>query len=160
MSETSQKTEEQNELPGISPGVDIWIVPTQTPSRFTQRIDWLLNFQIGKFERSTRVELSPELAEIAKSGEVEIPNVASDAQSPLMISSFELLPNKQTIAIPYASSEQWITDLKRIWSQLQSPKMRVFLPKALPLEKAESLWRPNSPTLEWIEETAHFESPT
>lgn len=160
MAETSTQTEQRNELPGISAGCDIWIVPTQTPSRFTQRIDWLLNFQIGKFEHSSRVSLPAELVEIAKASEVEIPSVQADAQAPLMISSSELLPNKQTIAVPYASAEQWIADLKRIWSQLQSPKMRVFLPKALPQKKAESLWKPNPNTLEWIEEKTKGESPS
>ena len=147
------------ELP-FGRGADVWVVATQTDYHSRFYIDWLTNFQISRFHAGKRLEVPQELHAISAKHGVPMDAPPPELENPLMISTFTNLPNRQVVAIPYFSDQQWIDAIKRVWSQLMSPTLRVFLPEPLTIHRAQQLWKPNPDQVQWIQDASCAETPT
>ncbi|MBC7371156.1 MAG: hypothetical protein H7326_06305, partial [Bdellovibrionaceae bacterium] len=84
----------------LNPGSDLWIVPDFSNSKWTQKLDWYLNFQMIKASR----HLAPELRNytLYVQRETGLPSFDPSAAAPqaLMITSEVYLPNKWVVMVP------------------------------------------------------------
>jgi hypothetical protein len=113
----------------LNPGSDLWIVPDFDSSRWTPKLDWYLNFQIV---RSTR-HLTPELRNFTTyvQNETGLPSYQPPHRpiAPLMITSEAFFPNKWVVIIPVANDfRHWVSQISKVWEDLRSPALRIFLP--------------------------------
>ena len=128
-------------LSALSPGRQTWIVPDLGRSRWAQRIDWYLNFQIARAAPHQPATFAPELQDVIEKCELSVPTVRFNPAGPLMISSSDLLPNHQTIVIPVAVGEaEWVMASHRIWIGLGRPPTRLFLPSGVSAAAFENRW--------------------
>jgi hypothetical protein len=113
----------------FNPGSDLWILPDLGKSRWTDQIDWYLNFQICNATRHSSKPLPPFLTSILQDTGLETINFQQPMPSALMISSQELLPNKWTVILPWQDDvAQWASRAYEIWQNLKMPTLRIFLP--------------------------------
>ncbi|MES2965365.1 MAG: hypothetical protein V4760_15890 [Bdellovibrionota bacterium] len=125
----------------LSNGRITWLVPDLEHSKWAQRIDWYLNFQITRAEPHRPASFAPELQEIMEKWEFEAPAVRLNSVAPLMIASPELVPNHQTVVIPVRGSEaEWVLSCHRVWVGLGRPAVRLFLPEGFKTSSVESRW--------------------
>ncbi|HEY8270297.1 MAG TPA: hypothetical protein VIG33_05370 [Pseudobdellovibrionaceae bacterium] len=113
----------------FNPGSDLWIIPDPNNCRWTQKIDWYLNFQIVKSQR----HLSPETRNftklIQKETGLEIYEHTLMKNAPLMMTSEAFFPNKWVIVVPLSANfSAWVREVSNIWENLKHPSLRVFLP--------------------------------
>ena len=125
----------------LNPGSDLWIVPDFPNSKWTQKLDWYLNFQMI---RSTR-HLTPELRNytLFVQRETGLPSFESKTADwqPLMITSEAFLPNKWVVLVPGAEDfNSWVKEVSKIWANLQKPNLRIFLPTGQSASSIEKAW--------------------
>jgi len=113
----------------FNPGSDLWIVPDSPNCRWTQKLDWYLNFQIIKNQR----HLSPEIRNFTKLIQretgLEVYDNSIPKSAPLMITSEAFFPNKWVVVVPMPPNyEIWVQEVSNIWENLKRPTLRVFLP--------------------------------
>jgi len=113
----------------FNPGSDLWIVPDAESCRWTQKIDWYLNFQIINCQR----HLSPETRNFTKYIQKEVGldpyDVITPKNAPLMITSEGSFPNKWVVVVPMAATfDIWVREISNIWENLKHPSLRIFLP--------------------------------
>ena len=111
----------------LTPGADLWILPNKTHSFWTKRLDWYLNFQISKPHPHPQIS-SQQRRQLQ---EWELPLVTTSLKVDLlMIASDNLLPNKQTVILPFIQKKwaTWIQQAHHISINLKSPTLRLFLP--------------------------------
>lgn len=81
------------------------------------------------------MQVAPHLKELARHAEVEpAPEPAPDTirSKALLISTHALLPNRETLHIPYRNNiNDWLEELNAIWVDLKQPTLRVFLPRGV-----------------------------
>jgi hypothetical protein len=125
----------------FSNGRITWIVADLEHSKWSQRIDWYLNFQITRAEPHRPASFAPELQEIIEKWEFEAPAVRLSAVAPLMIASPELVPNHQTVVVPVKGAEaEWVLACHRVWVGLGRPPLRLFLPEGFKAPSVSSRW--------------------
>ena len=125
----------------LSPGRVTWIVPDLERSRWAQRIDWYLNYQIARAEPHVPASFAPELQDVIEKWEFEAPTVRLNGAAPLMIASSGLIPNHQTIVLPVRSGEaEWILASHRVWVGLGRPPTRIYLPSGVSTAVFEGRW--------------------
>lgn len=113
----------------FNPGSDLWMVPDSPHCRWTQKIDWYLNFQIIKNQR----HLSPEIRNFTKlvlheTGLTTYEQVLPKS-APLMIVSEAFFPNKWVVVVPMTPHfSLWVQEISKIWENLKHPSFRIFLP--------------------------------
>ncbi|MDG0817910.1 hypothetical protein [Bdellovibrio svalbardensis] len=113
----------------FNPGSDLWIVPQLEKSQWTARLDWYLNFQICKSSRHKMAHTPLFVNEVIKEAELDTFYRPVNAQAPLMIASEQLLPNKWVVVVPWANDmTAWSKEVFQVWSGLQEPTLRIFLP--------------------------------
>lgn len=113
-----------------NPGSDLWVFPELNESRWAQKVDWYLNFQILKNSQKEPLDLSSEIRSTLLSCELpEYDFKTSPETSSLMISSQIHLPNKWTVIVPGSKNfRSWIKQIHQLWEDLKEPSLRVFLP--------------------------------
>ena len=123
----------------LVPGADLWIISDLHSSDWTQRLDWYLNFQITKAKSHQTPGLSDEQIDSLKEWELPIYEKGLRQNDvPLMISTEELLPNRQTVILPYNGDiTAWLSEAEEIWKSLKKPSVRFFLPDGI--SKAETV---------------------
>lgn len=125
----------------LSNGRITWIVADLEHSKWAQRIDWYLNFQITRSVPHRPASFAPELQEIIEKWEFEAPAVRLSPITPLMIASSELVPNHQTVVVPVKGVEaDWVLACHRVWVGLGRPPLRLFLPEG---------FKPSSVSMRW-----------
>lgn len=125
----------------LTVGCDLWIVADNESSRWSRRIDWLLNFQMRRAALHRTAQLSPELSKLIKDCEadpVPVPDLATHA--PLMIASARLLPAQTTVMIPSGTGDDWAKACHRVWMSLERPLARIFLPEGVTAEHFTRHW--------------------
>lgn len=110
-------------------GHDLWVVPDRKGSRWTLRLDWYLNFQISRGERRrTRALEEPVKALLEESGLTD-PGRPEAEGLPLLIGADGRLPARWVLLLPTTEASQpWVEQLAEVWTKLQKPTMKVFLP--------------------------------
>lgn len=111
-----------------NPGADLWILPPQKSSRWFNRVDWYLNFQLVKATRHHTVHMATELKELTSECELsEIKVIVNSHRQ--MVYSPNLLPNKWVVVVEESQDfHKWIKEIFTIWKGLNEPSLRVFLP--------------------------------
>jgi hypothetical protein len=125
----------------LSSGAKLWILADLGHSRWTERIDWYLNFQINRAEPHTTPQIGEKLNAVLAETEFVAPEVKLLEKAPLMVSSSELLPNHVTVVVPLAdSASEWVLRGYAVWTELGRPELRVFLPESVSLSTFQSAW--------------------
>lgn len=124
----------------LAAGSDLWVIPELNTSRWSQTLDWYVNFQISRAKNHHAKELSSELKSIINDNELEVLQFNSPKTS-LMIASDGRLPNKQLVELTSSEKpEEWVLQVFQIWQQLQRPSLRIFLPEFITSEDLFKLW--------------------
>ncbi len=126
----------------LSGGHPVWMVPNAEKCPWTRRLDWYLNFQWQRAKSHKKRELDFALKEILVHEEHEIKKIEIPAKAPLMVASQNVFPNEKTIHVPFRENiAEWVSDCQKIWRDLGSPSVRLFLPYETSIEEIESLWK-------------------
>lgn len=127
----------------LNPGSDLWVVADFDSSKWTAKLDWYLNFQILKASRRKAPELSPFLKEVMDQTGLQISQEARP-QGPLLIHSEFHLPNRWVLVAPFNSDlKDWIKTVASVWTQLQQPSIRIFLPAGQNASHMAQAWVEN-----------------
>lgn len=113
----------------LNPGSDLWIIPDTANSAWNAKLDWYLNFQISKSVRHEPLKAPEFIQGVLQETGLETPSLSVPATAPLMIASQGLLPNKWVVILKWENNpETWVQSCFQVWSQLQEPSLRIFLP--------------------------------
>lgn len=124
----------------LSAGDELWITPLTNESRWTQLIDWHLNLQISKSSKRKPLGNSESIGQLIKFYGLNEMQFEISKTAPVMISSSQLLPNRQTVVIPEVNNPSlWLQKTHAIWNSLCHPTLRLFLP--FDLENRLSLFK-------------------
>ncbi len=116
-------------------GADLWIISDPQHSFWSRLIDWYLGFKFHANRHQLSLKplnhspLSPSIVE------EEIPQLKTH---PILLESSQRLPNLWTLETCYCS--QWVKSIYKIWSDLNRPRVRVFIPKPLTQTMFENQW--------------------
>lgn len=127
-----------------NPGADLWILPSQKQSRWFNRVDWYLNFQLIKATRHHSPKIALELQDLTV--ECELPAVKiGNPPHRQMVYSPSLLPNKWVVVVEEGQDfHHWINEIHQIWKNLNEPSLRVFLPPDKTLGDFNKHWLQHS----------------
>lgn len=123
-------------------GGRVWMTGELDHSKWSRKLDWLLNQQMARAEVHQAPVIAAELRQTMDRWDFEAPALPSVPHgSPLMIGSAELLPTLQTILVPgSADLKQWAVSCHRIWKNLGCPAARIFLPDSSAAEAFRRAW--------------------
>lgn len=125
----------------FSEGSELWIIPDRRNSFWARRIDWHLQFLISRSMIHESPQISPELKRIVTDNEIdnEIGDISKSA--PLLIFSVDLLPNRETVHLPFGNNfKTWIDRAATVWQNLKKPSVRIFLPRAQDVDEFNKIW--------------------
>ncbi len=131
-------------------GADLWVVTNAERSSWTQKIDWHLNFQLLRSQTHKSLQPTSELEDVMKKWDVE-PLASRDlTEAPLLLPSSMLLPNHAVLWVPYDDKDRrgWVRKVHEMWSSLDSPKLRIFLPIGFELSLFVKEWSGRKEILE------------
>jgi hypothetical protein len=134
--------QDRDALTALSPGAQLWLIPSLDVSAWSRRIDWYLGFQIRRSRPYRRFEFGSDMRQLMEVYEETVPKIPRTENAPLMVASAELLPNRQTVVIP--PGDDWVASCHRIWKGLDEPAARVFLPPGLTRAEFEKKWPSDS----------------
>lgn len=125
----------------FGPGSELWITPSLKASPWTKTLDWYLNLQVLR-SRSHKERSIPEaLREILqKSG---LPQHQPDKVSdkPLLVASHKVFPNREIVVLPDSiDKNQWLEQAHTVWSCLNKPSIRIFLPENIQENDFRDAW--------------------
>lgn len=121
----------------LSPGHQLWVVPEAAHSKWNQRIDWHLNFQITRTTRQQMPSTPETLNETLTAIEWQPPVFKAPDNSPIMIYSPHRVPARWVVVLPANEGRAaWMKRLRALWTKLKKPSLRVFLPAGLPASDA------------------------
>lgn len=113
----------------FSSGHDLWVVSDRTHSRWALRLDWYLNFQMLQGERRKSHQLAEPVKALLEESGLPQPRTSITESAPLLISADGRLPARWVLFLPMdGASDEWVNRLASVWTKLQKPSMRVFLP--------------------------------
>lgn len=116
----------------LTSGCDLWLAPDTRHSKWTERLDWYLGFQIRRAIDRVSSRASAKLEQIMRENEIEVENNSVAADAPLLISSSHYLPNTSVVILEFhASLETWLGECQSVWHSLGRPSVRVFLPDSV-----------------------------
>lgn len=128
-----------------NPGNDLWIVPHRSQSRWTNRLDWYLNFLIVRNEKHQRKTPPNELLYILEKTNLPPHHFITKMDDPLIILSEEHLPNRWLIMLPYMDDLLlWTAKIHTTWTGLKAPPFRVFLPQNIANNQFQESWQKHS----------------
>jgi hypothetical protein len=132
----------------LAPGADIWLTFPNQNSRWTQKLDWYLNFALSKWEVHVPHRLAPELKAMLYDEELECDDLNLSRDVPLLIASHDTFPNAQFIVLP--STPTCFVKIPSLLGDLRAGSVRIFMPdtaepaafesKLLKLDWQHSVW--------------------
>lgn len=126
----------------LNPGHELWVSPDDLNSKWSQRLDWYLNFQIAKARAHRAATRQAPLEEILNEIEWTPETFAVAANEPLLISCAGLLTSRWVALVPQADDlTAWIQKVERLWRGLGRPPLRVFLPTGLQAGTFSEEWK-------------------
>jgi hypothetical protein len=126
----------------LNPGADLWIVPEFDSSRWTQKLDWYLNFQILRNHRHSMPEVRNYTLYVQNQTGLEPYRAELPKTAPLMINSEAFFPNKWVVVVPVANEfRHWVEEVSKVWDGLKHPSLRVFLPTGLSASSFFEEWK-------------------
>jgi hypothetical protein len=125
----------------FSPGAQLWVTPQPDQSPWTKRIDWYLNMQMRRAEKHNHRSIHNHLKRTLQENELPEFDFPATNHSPLLIASQGHLPVDAIVKVPFVDSqEQWFLVLRKIWTDLERPQVRLFLPANLTVEEVKKHW--------------------
>lgn len=126
-----------------SGGSQIWLLPFIKSSRWTQKIDWYLNFQLTRALKYERKDLSPDFLKFISSLGLEL-DWKEDALAPVtMVLTQGQIPCEAVVMMPEkASNKLIIGQILKILEDLKGPRLRIF-----PAESSNEAWIKESDSL-------------
>lgn len=134
----------------LSTPADLWIVPDIKKSKWTQEIDYYINFQITKAQNRTKKNIDANLEKILS--QEAVVTSPYDTQGPLMIVPHSNLPAKCILYLKEMDSKDWMEQSLKIWNSLKRPSVKIFLPSGASANDIHSLWKDFENGLSFIEE--------
>lgn len=129
----------------MNTGADLWVLPPLRQSKAAQKLDWYLNFQFSRSSLHQSAEIqSPMKKLLEKTGlPLQFWSKSDKKDSTqLLISSSKLLPNRWAVQIENPDDlESWCKAISQVWSGLNSPSLRVFLPTGLSAGDFQKVWK-------------------
>ncbi len=117
----------------FQPGADLWIVPDVLESSFCTKLNWLLNFQLSLAGLHQKKKMSPVLKKICT--DADFPIFSFENNDVMMIPTKNYFPNQYTLMIPTRNNlAVWTEKYLQSWRDLNSPSIRVFLPRLISYE--------------------------
>ena len=121
-------------------GSDLWIVPNPEASPWARKIDWYLNFQVARASQHKAPNLPQKLTKLMEDNEITLEPISYTTEN-LMVGTQMRLPAQQVVVVPYVADKQhWIQTCKEIWTQLEQPRVRLFLPLEVKESEVLKLW--------------------
>jgi hypothetical protein len=132
----------ETELTALSSGADLWIVPERKKSRWVQKLDWYLNFQIAKSLKHRPRELSDKVQYLLKACALENYDFLPDSTDSLLVLSTRNLPNRWILVLKGSDELQpWVQAAVDKWKKMNFPSLRIFLPDGVSKEEIKKLWK-------------------
>jgi hypothetical protein len=125
----------------FGPGNELWVIPGGTNTPLFKKMDWYLNFQISRARTHKSEELAPQLKTIMTESQLQSLAPHHEESTALMVAAEHHFPTKKVIEVPVKKNkESWAKDIQEIWSGLNKPSLRVFLPPQISAEEFKSFW--------------------
>jgi len=125
----------------MNPGSSLWIVPDFSASKWTQKLDWYLNFQMIRSSRHLSPELRNFTVYVQRETGIDTFDNSPSKNQPLMILSEPFFPNNWVVMVPMADNfNQWVRNVSDIWENLKNPTLRIFLPTGQSASSFEKAW--------------------
>ena len=118
----------------LSAGAQLWALPGPLHSLWNIQTDWYLHFQLKTLRQEVFEAMPAQLSDV----KYFLDGWLFKTQ-PLLVESSQFLPNLLTLELAY--SDEWVQGLYRIWSRLNRPILRAFIPRPLTEQKWLSQWR-------------------
>jgi hypothetical protein len=129
-----------NRAQAFVPGSDLWVLPAGRPTPLLRKVDWYLNFQIARAHQHAKTEIAPHLKTILNDN--SLPDFGSPSGDlPLLIPSSRHFPTKMVVEVPMQPAADWVQQVLQIWTQLDRPPLRVFLPEGMTPAEYERHWQ-------------------
>jgi hypothetical protein len=125
----------------LTEGSALWIVGDLENSQWAHKINWYLNFQLRRAQFHQTREIPRELTAVLQTWEIDPPELKLNPSAPLLIESSKLLPNRVTVQLFNRTFDAWVEDAISIWSDLQRPSVRVFLPSEKSVSQLTNRWK-------------------
>ncbi len=120
-----------DQIQAFSSGFPIWIIPDLEHSKWAQKLDWYLNFQLRRASLHQPKKISELNLEKIASWGVQLESLikhTKNQEAPLLIDSRRLLPNEVTVQIPFQDVASWSKHCLKILKELKLESARIFLP--------------------------------
>jgi len=128
----------------LTQGSELWIIPDRRHSYWARRIDWHLQFLISRSMIHEAPVISKQLQKIIDENEIDNQLEELPKSAPLLIFSVDLLPNRETVHLPYGNNfKTWCERALQLWENLKRPTVRVFLPRSQSVEELKNHWPQN-----------------
>lgn len=136
-------------ISALSNGADLWIIPQVEQSQWSKRLDWYLNFQIGKAVKHKLPTINPILTKILHDTELEneINHKAKNISfhhfsiNTLLIAPGDLLPAKHLVLLNFENNlRKWVEEISNVWTQLGLPSLRIFIPQNIEIGDFNKEW--------------------
>jgi hypothetical protein len=124
-------------------GNDLWIIANDKYSKWFNRLDWYLNFNLAVSELHQPKAISTWLLKVVKQCELDPPDQHKiPDNSPLLIASENWIPARWVAVHNFEpeQADQWISSIHQTWSQLTKPSFRVFLPIGMTPSQFSGAW--------------------
>lgn len=132
----------------LSTAADLWVVSDIQKSRWTQEIDYYINFQITRAQNRTRQAMDPQLQKIMTKESVE--GSIDAVAGPLMIVPHSNnLPAKCILYLN--ATDDWFEKANDVWNNLKRPSVKLFLPASFAHKSIRGDWASECPVY-FIEE--------
>ncbi len=113
----------------FSAGCQLWVVSDPEHSVWGVRVDWHLHFQLHTLRHQKLDNLEDTVRRRIKHPLLHPIEWGSWKPLPLLVESSAFLPNRWVLEVSYHT--RWLTDVYQIWSALNQPTIRVFVPGVL-----------------------------
>ncbi len=125
----------------LTSGADLWVVSDSQHSRWNQKIDWYIRFQMRKNNLQKRKTTSKEMKTLLEKHKIQINEWNLKKTSPLLVESSQFLPTYSVLELAYR--DDWSQSVYEIWKSMRTPSLRIFLPFSLPFNEFKKLWSPS-----------------
>jgi hypothetical protein len=122
----------------FGPGAEMWVVPANETSPILKKMDWYLNFQLSKAHHHQTEQLAPQLRSILNENQLQDFAPAAADKPPLMIAAESFFPTQTIVETPI--TKNWIENIQKIWTGMNRPTLRIFLPTQISAEEFKSKW--------------------
>ncbi len=118
----------ENETQAFAGGSPVWVIAGLEQSRWAQKLDWYLNFQLRRASLHESKKISESNQEKIASWGFEVSQSPRNQKAPLLVDSRHLLPNRFTIQIPFEDVASWAKTCSKVLREMKQTGARIFLP--------------------------------